>query len=210
MVRSGRDVLEVVAAVLLGLVSVLTTFGAYQAASWSGQADELAGVSQQLRDRTLTGVITSQLQSRDDGAKLLEVVALDAELSIDPAREAEILREQGVIIASISPELMGPWEAWEACGRCLELVPIAAIEYEVALFGEPMSMQIAGYVADREAAAMTARAGTITVAAVVFAIALFLLGVSATSVPLRVMIVLVIGGGVAFVVGTVLTLLAAL
>ncbi len=86
MVRNGRDLLEIIAAVLLGLVSVMTTFGAYQAASWSGQASELNSVSQQLRDRNLTEFITSQLRFKDDGAKLFEVLV--ARLRAGPASGA--------------------------------------------------------------------------------------------------------------------------
>lgn len=208
MVRNRRDLLEIIAAILLGLVSVLTTFGAYQAASWSGKAAELESISQQLRDRNLTEFITSQLTFKDDGAKLFEVIALDAELTVRPDREAEVRREQEVIIASASPELGAAWDAWEACGFCNEQVPLAAPDYEASLFASAHSAALVGAAADAAADEVAARASGITVAAVVFAIALFLLGVAAATVSVRVVAFLVAGGAVAFVIGTVFTLLA--
>jgi hypothetical protein len=208
MVRNGRDLLEIIAAVLLGLVSVMTTFGAYQAASWSGKAAELASVSQQLRDRNLTEFITSQLTSKDDGSKLFEMIALDSELILHPEREGEVRREQEVIIQSASPQLAVAWDAWVDCDFCENLVPLSAPDYETALFASPVSMQIAGYVADQASDEVAARSAGITVGAVVFAIALFMLGVAAATGSVRTVAVLVAGGALAFVVGTTLILFA--
>lgn len=208
MVRNGRDLLEIIAAVLLGLVSVMTTFGAYQAASWSGKSSDLLSVSQQMRDRNITEFITSQLTMRDDSAKLFEVLSLGSELSFYPEREAELQREQQVILSSASPELAAAWERWVACDFCEDLVPPSSPDYEIALFASPMSMQLAGYVADEAAREVADRASGITIAAVVFAIALFLLGVAAATASIRIMAALVAGGALAFIVGTALTLFA--
>lgn len=208
MVRNRRDLLEIIAAILLGLVSVLTTFGAYQAASWSGKASELLSISDHLRDRNLTGFITAQLTYKDDGAKLFEVIALDSELTVYPEREAEVRREQDVIIDSASPELGAAWDAWLECGYCTDQVPLAAPDYEAALFAKPLAANLVSASADAAADDIAARASGITVAALIFAIALFLLGVAAAIVSVRVAAFLVAGGAVAFVVGTVLTLLA--
>ena len=38
MARTAREIIEIVTAILLGLVSVATAFGAYQASVWSGEA----------------------------------------------------------------------------------------------------------------------------------------------------------------------------
>lgn len=208
MVRNGRDLLEIVAAILLGLVSVMTTFGAYQAAAWSGKASDLLSASQQMRDRNLTEFITSQLTMRDDSAKLFAALSLGSELSIYPEREVDLLREQEVILSSASPELAAGWERWVACDFCSDQVPPSSPAYETALFASPMSMQIAGYVADKVADEIEERASWITVAAVVFAIALFLLGVASATGSIRVMATLVVGGALAFTAGTALTLIA--
>lgn len=208
MVRNRRDLLEIIAAILLGLVSVMTTFGAYQAASWSGKASELLSISDQLRDRNLTEFITSQLTFKDDGAKLFEVIALDSELIVYPEREAEVRREQDVIIQSASPELGIAWQRWIDCGYCEDQVPLSSPEYEASLFASSHSAQLVSAAADQAADEVAERSSGITVAALVFAIALFLLGVAAATASIRVAAFLVGGGALAFIVGTSLTLLA--
>ena len=75
--KNPRDALEVIAAVLLGLVSVATALGAYQSAVWASQAADYALVSQQLRDRNLSESLTTQLIFRDDSGKVYDLLALD-------------------------------------------------------------------------------------------------------------------------------------
>ena len=62
-----RGFLEIATAILLGLVSVATAFGAYQASEWSQQAGAYAAVAGQLRDESLSTSIASQLAGHDDG-----------------------------------------------------------------------------------------------------------------------------------------------
>lgn len=206
MTTTSRDRLEIVTAILLGLVSVATAFGAYQAAALTQQAAEFSAVSQQLRDRNLTEALTSQLISRDDTSKLLEAIALSAETTLYPERLAEVTAEQEFLIGSASPELVVAWHAWVESEFAEELVPISAPDYQAALFAVPQSLQYASYEADRLADTVSARATTFTLAAVVFAISLFLLGVAGVIVSSRLAVWLAGGAGFALLVGLAITL----
>jgi hypothetical protein len=208
MTRSIRDVLEVVTAILLGLVSVATALGAYQASVWAGQASELGAVSQQLRDRNLSEALTSQLIFTDDGGKLLDLVGLDSEITLYPDREPQLRREQDVLLESSSPELADAWTTWVAAGYPDDLVPMQTPEYEAALFAPAQSMQYVSFVTDRAAERVGEKSGQVTLAAVLFAIALLLLGVAGVNQSWRVAAVLSGGAAIAFLVGVVIVLLA--
>ena len=79
--------LEIVTAILLGLVSVATAFGAYQAGQWGQESADLAGASQQLRDRNLALFLESQNTSRDDGERLFDALgALRRDVVLPGAR----------------------------------------------------------------------------------------------------------------------------
>ena len=103
--------LEIVTAILLGLVSVATAIGAYQAGQWGQESSDLAGASQQLRDRNLALFLESQNTSRDDGERFFDALALYAEMSFYPERTEALMAEQDVIMAAASPPLA------EAFGR---------------------------------------------------------------------------------------------
>jgi hypothetical protein len=208
MATTARDRLEIVTAILLGLVSVATAFGAYQAAAWTQQAADFSSVSQQLRDRNLTEALTSQLISRDDTAKLLKAIALSAESTLYPERLEAVAAEQEILISSASPELATAWRAWVASDFDDDLVPITAPDYQAALFAVPQSLQYASYEADRLADAVIARATQLTVAAVVFAISLFLLGVAGVTQTTRVAAWLTGGAAFALLAGLAITALA--
>jgi hypothetical protein len=208
MTRSIRDVLEVVTAILLGLVSVATALGAYQASVWAGQAGELGAVSQQLRDRNLSEALTSQLIFTDDGGKLLDLVGLDSEITLYPEREPQLRREQDVLLESSSPELAEAWRTWVEEGYPDDLVPMQTPEYEAALFAPAQSMQYVSFVTDRAAERVGERSGQVTVAAVLFAIALLLLGVAGVNQSWRVAAMLSGGAAIAFLIGVVIVLLA--
>lgn len=94
----SRVVLEVVTAVLLGLVSVGTTFTAYQASVLSREAADLESISQQLRDRNLTGLLSSQLSYRDDGRRVAAAFALQSELLISQDRAEEVAKQQDALV----------------------------------------------------------------------------------------------------------------
>lgn len=210
MARSARDILEIITAILLGLVSVATAFGAYQAANLLGAAAEHHSVSQQLRDRNLNEVVGAELQLRDDSAKLFEALALSGEAVAFPDRIAEVFERQDFIVSTTSPEFAAAWQVWADSGFVDATIPLANPDYQVALFADGHAMQYVSAVADGIADHYEAKADGLTIASVLFAIALFLLGVAGVMRSWVVALVLASGATAVFLGGLAVMLVAML
>jgi hypothetical protein len=203
-----RVALEVVTAVLLGLVSVGTTFSAYQATVLTQQAADLASISQQQRDRNLTEFLSSQLTFRDDSRRVSAAFALQSELILRPENAEQVAAQRDALVAAGSPALREAWPAWADAGYGIESFPLADPDYTVALFAESQSLQYVSFVTDGMVDRLTGRAQTLTGAAVIFALALFVLGVAGVLTAPRAVISLAAGGAALFVVALVITLVA--
>jgi hypothetical protein len=196
-----RGALEIITAVLLGLVSVATAIGAYQAGQWGQQSTDLAGVSQQLRDRNLALFLEVQNTSRDDGERLFDALALYAEMSFYPERTEALLVEQDVVMAAASKPLADAFPAWRDAGYPLDQAPLLLPEYEALTYAPAQSYNVASVVAYRASEVLEERSYRMTIVSVVFAIALLLLGVAGVSSRLRVSALTTAGGALAFLVG---------
>jgi hypothetical protein len=196
-----RGVLEIVTAILLGLVSVATAIGAYQAGQWGQESSDLAGVSQQLRDRNLALFLESQNTSRDDGERLFDALALYAEMSFYPERAEALLVEQDVIMAAASKPLADAFPGWRAAGYPAAGSPLSSPEYEAQTFAPAQSHNVASVVAYRASEVLEERSYRMTIVSVVFAVALLMLGVAGVSTRLGVSALLTGGGALAFLVG---------
>lgn len=208
MARTTREILEILSAILLGLVSVATAFGAYQATLWAGEASALAEASQQARDRNLSEYLSTEIAAVDDSGKLIELTRLNLETFVFPERAAEIAITQEALLQAATPELAAGWAAFVESDYDIAFAPLTSIEYEAHLYAEVQSLQYVGYVADKAADAVGARADSVTLGALVFAVALFLLGVAGVSSSWRLAGWLTSGAALAFVVGVVIVLLA--
>ena len=208
MAKTLREIIEVITAILLGLVSVSTAFGAYQASVWAGEASHYSSISQQLRDRNLTVALTAQLIIRDDARKMLDSIGLNQEVILYPERTDAILEEQRVLLGSATPELEAAWNAWTASGYDDALFPVSSAQYEGALFAAPQSMQYTHTVAARLADSVGVKSAQMTVASVVFAFALFLLGVAGVNPGWRIAAVLVASATLVFLAGLIVMLVA--
>lgn len=196
-----RGVLEIVTAILLGLVSVATAVGAYQAGQWGQESDDLASVSQQLRDRNLALFLESQNISRDDGERMFDALALYAEYSFYPERTDALMLEQDVIMAAASKPLADSFGAWRDAGYPLDQAPLLSPDYEAQTFAPPASYNVASVIAYRASEVLEERSYRMTIVSVVFALALLLLGVAGVSTRLGVSALLTGGGAIAFLVG---------
>jgi hypothetical protein len=201
-----RGFLEVLTAVLLGLVSVATAFGAYQAGQWGQQASDLAGVSQQARDRNLSLFLETQIISGDDGERLFDALGLYAELTFYPERAEALTAEQDVIMSAASKPLADQFPAWRAAGYPIEGSPLSSPEYQALTFAPAQSYNIVSTVADRSSRSLEARSHTMTIVSVVFALALLMLGVAGASSRLNVSAVMTGGGAIAFLVGVAIVI----
>ena len=205
---SRRDLLELITAILLGVVSVATAFGAYQATVWARDASDLASISQQLRSRNLTETLSTQLTLQDDSRRVFAAFSLQTELILDASRADEVAEQQDQLLAAASPALQAAWAPWAASGFTAENIPLANADYAVSLYARPQSMQYASFVADGMVDRLTARAQLLTGAAVLFALSLFVLGVGGILQSWRAAIWLAAAGTVLLLIGLGVTLAA--
>jgi hypothetical protein len=202
----SRSALEITTSVLLGLVSVATAVGAYQAGGWSQQASDLASVSQQARDRNLALYLENDAISDDDGARLFDAVALYAQGVFYPDRAESLEAEEDLVIAAGSPELVSGWQAFRESGFSPDKLPLSTPAYEAFTQAEPQAYNVISAVADRAANDLASRAYTMKIVAVVFAAALLLLGVAGVSSRINVSAVMTGGGALVFLVGVLIVI----
>ena len=200
----ARGVIEVVTAILLGLVSVATAIGAYQAGVWAQEANVLASASQQLRDRNLSLFLESEIISGDDSQKMFDALGLLAEMTFYPERTEELTAEQQLVLDSASPALADAWQPWVDSGYSQELIPMSTPEYQAMTFAPGQSYNLISAVAYRASEALVDRSYVMTIVSVIFAFALLLLGISGASSRLDVSAIMTGGGAVAFLAGVAL------
>jgi hypothetical protein len=207
-----RSALEIATAILLGLVSIATAAGAYQASSWAQDAGRYSAASGQLRDLSLSSFIASQLAGFDDGERMFDALVIEFEImEAEPGSDLDDLRDQSdVILAGASPGLLDDWAAWVESGYAQDDFPGTGVDYQSDLYAPTFSANRASAVAADLADQLGARSLQQTVAAVIFALALLLLGVSGANASLKVSFALAVGGACAFLVGVVISALAAI
>jgi hypothetical protein len=205
-----RAILEIVTAILLGLVSVATAAGAYQASVWAQQAAQYSSVAGQLRDLSLSSFIASDLAGFDDSERLFDAINLEFEIEDDPANAEELRAQQQAILGAATPGLAAEYDAWVASGYANDKLPGQSAEYAAASFAEIYGANRASVVAAELSDALGARSLQVTIASVLFALALLLLGVAGANESAKVMFALTLGGAVSFLVGIAVVLLAAI
>ena len=203
-----RGMLEIATAILLGLVSVATAAGAYQASEWAKASAGYASTATQLRDASLSTHISSQLSNFDDGERIFETLNLEFEI-IGGATDVLAIRErQEVILGGGSPGLIDEWVTWVQSGYSEDSFPATSHGFVADRLAPTFGANRASAVANELSQSIGGRSLQITIASVVFALALLLLGVSGANRSLKVSFALAVGGAAAFVVGVVISLLA--
>jgi hypothetical protein len=203
-----RSMLEIATAILLGLVSVATAAGAYQASEWSQQAGAYAATAGQLRDASLSTNIASLLASYDDGDRIAQALAIEFDLQNGAADGGALRARQEVLLAAGSPGLEEAWDEWIANGYSDEYYPLVASDLVSAQLAPTYAANRASAVAYHASDQIGARGLLITVASAIFALALLLLGVSGANASIKVALALAIGGAAAFVGGVVVSVFA--
>jgi hypothetical protein len=206
-----RGALEIVTAILLGLVSVATAFGAYQASEWSQEAGRLESIAGQLRDESLSTFIASDLAGFDDGERIFRALDLEFDIITGVATDVEAVRdEQDAILSAATPGVLEDWHAFVEGGYRPADLPTQSAEYAALAFAPTYGANKASAVAFEAAESVGARSLQQTVAAVILALALLLLGVSGANASIRVAFALTLGGAAAFAVGIAVSVLAAI
>lgn len=205
-----RGFLEIVTAVLLGLVSVATAMGAYQASEWAQQSGAYASIAGQLRDSSLSASLASQLAGQDDGERIFDALAIEFDI-IGGAPNVEELRErQEVILDGGSRRLTEEWTRFVESGYAEDSYPATSTAFVADMLAPTYGANEASTVAFELSEAVGGRSLLVTIASAVFALALLLLGVSGANQSLKVSFGLAVGGAGAFLVGTTISLLALL
>jgi hypothetical protein len=206
-----RGALEIATAILLGLVSVATAFGAYQASEWSQESGRLDSIAGQLRDESLSTFIASDLAGFDDGERIFRALDLEFDIIMGVATDVEAVREQqDAILRAATPGVLEDWHGFIEGGYQPEDIPAQSPEYAALTLAPTYGANKASTVAFELAEAVGQRSLQQTVAAVIFALALLLLGVSGANASIRVAFALTLGGATAFAVGVVISVLAAI
>lgn len=203
-----RDILEVATAILLGLVSVATAAGAYQASEWGQQSAVYAGAAGQLRDESLASGIASQIARFDDNERFSDALAIELKIAGGAENVDELRGHQEVLLDGGSPGLADSWDRWVASGYADDENPLTSADFNAPQLAPTYGANRASAVAYAIADDIGARSMQLTVAAAIFALALLLLGISGANQSLKIAFGLALGGAGAFLVGVVVSLLA--
>lgn len=179
MASGGRGV-EVFTAVFLGLVSVATAAGAWQASVLNSTADELSRDAQDALDVSVNYGVLGEYQRRFDTEASAQAVrwAEDRDAAPDPLlRDLYSLRIQGAL-GSTTPGFSEAWTAWSEAGYPAEQDPLQDGPYLVVRDGPTHTYGYVSRQLNDAADVLKTKSGIIGRAALVHALALFLFGVS--------------------------------
>jgi len=183
--RQPSRALDILTAVLLGVVSVTTALGAWQASTWSQQAADYGESSSDARDAAITRGVSWQYNSRLDTSSILSArkyaVLNDQAVAADDYRAAaytEVMIGNYLGRVVVDDNIRDEFATWRSNGFPADGNPTTNPEYLVGLRGEADSYTqistLAGEFKDR----MQAKANIIIQASLIDALALFLLGVA--------------------------------
>ncbi len=210
MASGGRGV-EVVTAVFLGLVSVATALGAWQASVWNATADELARDAHDALDVSVNYAVLGEYARRFDTEASAQSVrwAEDRDALTDPLEQQLLDIRINGRLGSTTPGFAEAWRAWAAEGYPAELDPLNDPAYLVQRDGPTHSYDSVSRQLNAAADVMKTKSGVIARAALVHALALFLFGISSIGRlrPIRYAILAL--GAAAFAGGLLLWIMAA-
>jgi hypothetical protein len=177
--------LDLLTAIMLGLVSVTTALGAWQASAWSQQAADYGESSSDARDAAITRGVDWQYDSRLDTSSILNArkyaVLSDKATADGDYREAaytEVMVGNYLGRVLSNTGLQDAFATWRADGFPPDENPTTNPQYLVGLRGEADSYTQVSALAGQFKEVMQAKANIFTQAALIDALALFLLGVA--------------------------------
>lgn len=180
-VRSVRG-LEVTTSVMLGLVSLVTALGAWQAAVWNDRASELAAQAADARDVSINQAVFTEYSMRADRAAVAEAREL---LTLQKATDDELLSLYYDVqilgkfsVGRSTSGLAEAWERWVASELAPEFDPLRDPVYLAERQKVPDSYAQVSDELIAAAGTLGARSGVLGQAALIQAVSLFLLGIS--------------------------------
>jgi hypothetical protein len=202
-----RRHIELIVAILLGLVSIAVAYATFQGALWDGKMTQSYSVGSRLSTEAESLYLEANQQFVQDGALLSRLTELELDIAAGVAGAQD--KYDTLVFQYVSPELQTAidWaiEQNEADPE-FWYNPLDNEDYQAALFG--------GYAETSDESDATIAAGDVangysdqlTLNTVLMAVSLFLLGVAAVTRSHRTTVILSSVGGVIFVVALVLTL----
>ena len=195
--RRDRRV-ELIAAIMLSIATVVTAWSAYQATRWSGdQAEDYTSASA-TRTESVRSSTEANRQILIDVATFLNW--LDAEQSCDHALADDIH-------ARMRKEFLPAFDAWHAtapAGSIPDGTPFELPEYQLAAEAESKRLENKAAALFEDGNESNEVGDDFVLAAVLFASVLFFSGLAGTFDSLRAQLFLLILGGVMLLVGTVI------
>jgi hypothetical protein len=195
--RRDRRV-ELIAAIMLSIATVVTAWSAYQATRWSGdQAEDYTSASA-TRTESVRASTEANRQILIDVATFLNW--LDAEQSGDHALADDIH-------ARMRKEFLPAFDAWLAtapAGSIPDGTPFELPEYQLAAEAESKRLENKAAALFEDGNESNEVGDDFVLAAVLFASVLFFSGLAGTFDSLRAQLFLLILGGVMLVIGTVI------
>lgn len=176
---SPERTIAIVTAVMLGLVSVVTALGAWQAAVWNGIADEYAEDASDAQDVSINQGVLANYSLRLD--QQTSAATAPYWFQLQSADEFETLYLEFAIraqLARTTPGFADAWLEWADSDFVVEENPLVDPVYNAELRKSPDSYAYASSVLARAGEAQEARSGILAQAALIQALALFLFGIS--------------------------------
>jgi hypothetical protein len=174
----------VLTAIMLGVVSLTTALGAWQATTWTREAADFGESSSDARDQNITRSIDWQASLRLDSDAISQArkyaLLEDQATAAGNARDAAYANVMvgNYLGRSINDQLPSAFDDWRAAGFPADQLPVADVEYVAELRGDADSYSIAAALAGTMKDSLQGKASIFTQAALVDALALFLLGVA--------------------------------
>lgn len=195
--RRDRRV-ELIAAIMLSIATVVTAWSAYQATRWSGDQAESYTSASATRTESVRASTEANRQVLIDVATFLNW--LDAEQSGDHALADDIH-------ARMRKEFLPAFDAWLAtspAGSIPDGTPFELPEYQLAAEAESKRLENKAAALFEDGNESNEVGDDFVLAAVLFASVLFFSGLAGTFDSLRAQLFLLILGGVMLLVGTVI------
>lgn len=167
---------------MLGLVSVVTALGAWQAAVWNDQAGDLAAQAADARDVSINQAVYTEYSMRADRAAVAEAREL---LTLQDSTDDELLALYYDVqilgkfsVGRSTSGLSEAWDRWVAAELAPELDPLRDPVYLAERQKVPDSYAQVSDDLIAAAGTLAARSGILSQAALIQAVSLFLLGIS--------------------------------
>ncbi|MCY7411464.1 MAG: hypothetical protein LH471_00210 [Salinibacterium sp.] len=197
--------LDVATGVMLGVISVTTALGAWQAAVWTLDAEQYLSDSADARSVSVNQAVLADYNRRLDLESTVDARRFRELANLSEPAEALILEfKVQAEIGLATPSLAEAWGAWAEAGFSDAQNPVDDPLYLAELVKRPDSYAYASTVMAGASELRRAQSGVLAQAALIQALALFLFGIAGVNRQQSVRSWVIVFGTVAFLAGVAL------